>query len=841
VIFPEPSTIEPEPQDADYIRWVQSSLNRILGLRLTVDGIMEPETRSAIRSFQKRQGLPVTGIVGPETDRALVAAGADQPPPTEELQGEVSRSSRDYIRWVQSSLNKILGLRLAVDGIMGQATRSAIRSFQQRRGLVADGIVGPKTEQALLAGGASPLGVVSGQPRKGPRVVLIPGVLGSAIADRSLTPAQARAICEKNVGRKISPSGPFYPCSRRPELLWGGIGSLHWFFDATAWGQRMRSGNGWDNGGSVAPAGLFEIDIKLRSTRIELKPYASLITTLRQAGADVLVFAYDWRLSNTHNAALLAREILRTWFGGTLPQVSPPREQRITFIGHSMGGLLARYLLETQPLWAGLARRLITIGTPHRGAPQAFLHFIGRTFPFPRAPYYGWVPAPLSAGARLLPAPVQTAVFKSMASAGELMPVYNFVQGKSGLEAYRDTYRGQIHPPTGKPVLDIIDNFRRRMIHDLQLEDWLRMRMLDYHCLAATGVETVSGYDRNRYRVLTTRDGDGSVPRSSALPVSTASSRLHLKTLATGGHAHARLCERKDVQAYILSALRDVARAAPHTAHAAKSRRAFGEQLIQPDDFAAMARRILSGEPLKPLGVGDVLCITRLMAGDGGGPLINAETERVGTKLMLKNPPKHIVSREVFSVLSPRHGLFQYVWIRSTGSGISRGGMLFLPKPRPHELHHAYLVTFNPERLDKRFANACTNAHHAEMQLVGWVMEQDWQARLGTVLISNRSRTKNRGYSPCASCCDDLAWFLRQLKNLPRRSGRPVTVEAGISWLTLYTYAKICPSHPTTHASLRLMHDSGWKLGGPGWTTPPPAQQPIRRPARPSPVPAHIP
>jgi pimeloyl-ACP methyl ester carboxylesterase len=676
---------------------------------------------------------------------------------------------------------------------------------------------------------------VDARQHKGPRVVLIPGVLGSAIADRSLTPAQARAICEKNVGRKISPSGPFYPCSRQPELLWGGIGSLHWFFDANAWEQRMRSGNGWDNGGSVAPAGLFEIDIKLRSSRIEMKPYASLITTLRQAGADVLVFAYDWRLSNTHNAGLLAREILRTWFGGALPEVSPPREQRITFIGHSMGGLLARYLLETQPRWAGLARRLITIGTPHRGAPQAFLHFIGRTFPFPRAPYYGWldalsptlVAAPGSAGALLLPGPVQTAVFKSMASAAELMPVYDFVQGKSGLEAYRYTYRGLLHMPTRKSVLDIIDNLRRQMINDLQLKAWLCRHMLDYHCLAATGVETVSGYDRDRDRILTTRDGDGSVLRSSALPAPTASSHLHLKALATGGHAHARLCERKDVQAYILGALRDVA-----------PKRGFGAQLIQPDDFAAMARCILFGQPL---GVGDVLSITRLMAGDGGGPLINAETEQVGTKLMLKHPPKHIAGREVFSVESPRHGLFQYVWISSTKSSISRGGMLFLPKESRHELHHVYLVTFNPERLDQRFAERCTNAHHAEMQLVEWVRMQplDWRARLGTVLISNRSRTKNRGYSPCASCCDDLARFLTDLKNLPRRSSRPVAVEAGMSWLTLYTYAGICPSHPTTPTSLRLMHSRGWKLGGPGWATPPPG--PIRRPARPSPVPAHAP
>jgi peptidoglycan hydrolase-like protein with peptidoglycan-binding domain len=40
---------------------------------------------------------------------------------------------------------------------LGARTRSAIRSFQQKRGLVVDGVVGPKTEAALIkaAGGAA--------------------------------------------------------------------------------------------------------------------------------------------------------------------------------------------------------------------------------------------------------------------------------------------------------------------------------------------------------------------------------------------------------------------------------------------------------------------------------------------------------------------------------------------------------------------------------------------------------------------------------------------------------------------------------------------------------------
>ena len=580
-------------------------------------------------------------------------------------------------------------------------------------------------------------------PNRGPRVVLLPGVLGSAITDRSLTAAQARAICEKNVGRLISSSGPFYPCTRQPELLWGGIGSLHWLFDAVSWGQRMQSGNGWDNGGSVAPAGLFEIDIQLRSYRIEVKPYTSLIEALRKAGADLLVFTYDWRLSSTYNAGLLARAILQKWFGGVLPSDAPSPAERITFVGHSMGGMLARYLLETQTSWAGIARRLITVGTPHLGAPQSFLHFIGKTFPFPRRPYYDWadtlIPKLASpAGGmttQMLPGPIQTAVFKSMSSAVELMPIYDFVQGKSGTEAYRDTYRGQVHPPTGKSVADIITNLRGRMIDRFQLENWLSNHALDYHFLAATGFDTVSGYDRGRDRVLTTGSGDGSVPLSSALPVATPSSHLRLKTLARDGLEHARLCERKDVQAYILAALQQVAPAAPQAAQTTNPGRPVATPAIQPDDFAEMARSILSDRPVEgSLGVGKVMSITRLMPGDGKGPLIDAATERVGTKLMLKNPPAHILGREVFTVQSPRHGPFQYIWISSMNSAISQGGMLFLPTPsQQHELPQVYLVTFNPERLDKRFSNACArNGHHAEMQLISWIEQQPeaWRLRL---------------------------------------------------------------------------------------------------------------
>ncbi len=97
-----------------------------------------------------------------------------------EWQGEVNRSSRDYLRWVQHSLNQIMGLRLAEDGIAGSATRSAIRSFQQKQSLTADGSVGPQTERALINAGAG--NPPSGVPTPGP---VSPGVIPAGTSTSS--------------------------------------------------------------------------------------------------------------------------------------------------------------------------------------------------------------------------------------------------------------------------------------------------------------------------------------------------------------------------------------------------------------------------------------------------------------------------------------------------------------------------------------------------------------------------------------------------------------------------------------------------------------------------------
>ena len=104
LMLPTPTT------GSEYVRWVQSSLNQILNLRLPVNGMVGPETRSALRTFQQRQGLSVDGIAGPETKQALVEARRanqpDAPATAEELgfleplrrvAGQVSRIGQDIL------------------------------------------------------------------------------------------------------------------------------------------------------------------------------------------------------------------------------------------------------------------------------------------------------------------------------------------------------------------------------------------------------------------------------------------------------------------------------------------------------------------------------------------------------------------------------------------------------------------------------------------------------------------------------------------------------------------------------------------------------------------------
>lgn len=75
----QPYSSEPYPSEpaaieaggSEKIRWIQECLNYKSGLQLPVNGIAGRATRSAIRDFQRKQGVRVNGLIDPDTERAL--------------------------------------------------------------------------------------------------------------------------------------------------------------------------------------------------------------------------------------------------------------------------------------------------------------------------------------------------------------------------------------------------------------------------------------------------------------------------------------------------------------------------------------------------------------------------------------------------------------------------------------------------------------------------------------------------------------------------------------------------------------------------------------------------
>ncbi|MBG0561041.1 peptidoglycan-binding protein [Actinoplanes sp. NEAU-A11] len=119
------------------------------GHTVTVDGIFGAQTGAAVRAYQLTKNLVEDGVVGPETWRALIV--------------EVRPGARgNAVRGVQREFQLRGDVAPQSDGVYGPATEEAVRAFQAalRAGgaeLDADGVVGPRTWQALVGGVRAPV------------------------------------------------------------------------------------------------------------------------------------------------------------------------------------------------------------------------------------------------------------------------------------------------------------------------------------------------------------------------------------------------------------------------------------------------------------------------------------------------------------------------------------------------------------------------------------------------------------------------------------------------------------------------------------------------------------
>ena len=103
-----------------------------------------PRTEQAVRAFQAKHALPVTGAMSLRTWTALLS-GRNAP---------VLKigSASHAVRRLQRALNAAVGAGLTVTGVFDVPTLKAVRSYQAARGLPRSGVVAAETWSELHAG-----------------------------------------------------------------------------------------------------------------------------------------------------------------------------------------------------------------------------------------------------------------------------------------------------------------------------------------------------------------------------------------------------------------------------------------------------------------------------------------------------------------------------------------------------------------------------------------------------------------------------------------------------------------------------------------------------------------
>lgn len=368
-----------------------------------------------------------------------------------------------------------------------------------------------------------------------PRVVLVPGIMGSRLVER-------------HTGVPVWGDNRMLLALASPATV-------------ATWRLAMGSGNGINHGGVLQPAGL---------TRLaHVDPYTRIMADLRGAigSANVLAFAYDWRLSNEHNAALLRAAILARF-----PDASSAPDRRVCIIAHSMGGLVARFLIE-QLGGSTLVRRLLTVGTPHLGAPEALVTLATVGSSTLVAPFLGPVAA---VAARAL-----LTLVRNYGSLVQLLPGFDHLvpRGAAAPETITATFRRLRTDPFWNPVLGrpgaggsilrgpaslSIRNLNRRLTAALpSLNATLAAANVEYFTLAGfTHPTTLQAREVAGPIVsaVKTRCGDGTVPAHSAvLPGGTNVHRL----FTASGQLHGDLFNDPAIRALCLDVARGAAVTSP--------------------------------------------------------------------------------------------------------------------------------------------------------------------------------------------------------------------------------------------------------------------------------------
>jgi pimeloyl-ACP methyl ester carboxylesterase len=165
------------------------------------------------------------------------------------------------------------------------------------------------------------------------------------------------------------------------SLWYAGIGGKQWIWPANAnhlYGTLLQSPEALAWNGRMAKAEMIEslnLDI-LRLGSVTIHPWSRLLKSLEShlensSGHPTLRIGYDWRASLLDTSATLSAALTEAAGSDVSQPPTGSDHPKFIIIAHSMGGLLLRATLGTKRLDPGWIDRIILIGSPLCGAPEA--------------------------------------------------------------------------------------------------------------------------------------------------------------------------------------------------------------------------------------------------------------------------------------------------------------------------------------------------------------------------------------------------------------------------------------------------------------------------------------
>ena len=149
--FDEEYTTLSYGDSGDAVLKLQRRLRELGYMTANATGMFGTATKSALVDFQKAAGLTADGAAGNATQVALYAANAPAKG-ANTISGTLKVGDKGTaVTELQKRLIELGYLTTSATGTYGEATKAAVKEFQQLAGLTADGVAGTATINALFA------------------------------------------------------------------------------------------------------------------------------------------------------------------------------------------------------------------------------------------------------------------------------------------------------------------------------------------------------------------------------------------------------------------------------------------------------------------------------------------------------------------------------------------------------------------------------------------------------------------------------------------------------------------------------------------------------------------